>query len=253
LAPNNTGQAFPGNFVVYSHTLTNAANATEIYTFPATFLTDSAATWSSVLYRDNGTTPGVLDAGDTAVSTATTFSLAPGASVILFAKVTAPLTATTGQTNTTTITVEWDAGAETTFATDITTVISGVLNLIKDQALDAACDGTPDAAYGPGPITARPGQCVRYRITATNNGTANVTSVVVSDSSPANAVFNTGGTCFPAGAPGSFGAATTLGTVATIPAGAAANCAAAVTVNATIGTLTPLQAAEVTFGMQVNQ
>ena len=253
LTPNNTGQAFPGNFAVYTHTLTNAGNATEAITFVGGFLTDSAATWSSVLYRDNGTTPGVLDAGDTAVSTATTFTLAPGASVILFAKVTSPLTATAGQTNTTTITVTYDLGALTTVATDITTVISGVLNLVKDQALDAACDGAPDTAYSAAPITARPGQCIRYRITATNNGTANVTNVVVSDSSPANAVYNTGGTCFPAGAPGSFGAATTLGTVATIPAGAAANCAAAVTVNATIGTLTPAQAAVVTFGMQVNQ
>lgn len=254
LTPNNTGQAFPGNFVVYTRTLTNAGNKTEDVTFVGAFLADSAASWSSVLYRDDGTTPGVLDAGDTSVGAATTFLMAPGATANLFAKVTAPLTATTGQTNTTTITVTYGLGAFTTVATDITTVISGVLNLVKDQALDAACDGTPDTVYGAAPITARPGQCVRYRITATNNGTANVTSVVVSDSSPANAVFNTGGTCFPvAGVPGAFGAATTIGSVATIPAGAAANCAAAVTVNATIGTLTPLQAAVLTFGMQVNQ
>ncbi len=253
LTPNNTGQAFPGNFVVYSHTLANSGNQTETYTFAAGFLTDSAATWSSVLYRDNGATPGVLDATDTAVSTATTFSLLPGASAILFAKVTAPLTATAGQTNTTTITVTFESGTLTTSATDITTVISGVLNLVKDQALDAACDGTPDGAYGNAPITARPGQCVRYRVTATNSGTANVTSVVLSDSSPANSVYNTGGTCFPAGAPGSFGAATTVGTIATTPAGAAANCAAAVTVSATVGTLTPSQTAQLTFGVQVNQ
>ena len=253
LTPNNTGQAFPGNFVVYTHTLTNAGNETEGITFVGAFLADSGASWSSVLYRDNGTTPGVLDAGDTSASAATTFNLAPGATATLFAKVTAPLTATTGQTNTTTITVTYDLGQLTTVATDITTVISGVLNLVKEQALDAACDGTPDTAYGAGAITARPGQCVRYRITATNNGTANVTSVVLSDSSPANAVYNTGGTCFPAGAPGVFGAATTVGTVATVPAGAAANCAAGVTVNATVGTLTPAQSEVLTFGMQVNQ
>ena len=253
LTPNNTGQAFPGNFVVYTHTLTNAGNETEGITFVGAFLADSGASWSSVLYRDNGTTPGVLDAGDTSVSAATTFNLAPGATATLFAKVTAPLTATTGQTNTTTITVTYDLGAFTTVATDITTVISGVLNLVKEQALDAACDGTPDTAYGAGAITARPGQCVRNRITATNNGTANVTSVVVSDSSPANAVYNTGGTCFPAGAPGAFGAATTVGTVATVPAGAAANCAAGVTVNVNVGTLTPAQSEVLTFGMQVNQ
>jgi trimeric autotransporter adhesin len=254
LTPNNTGQAFPGNFVVYTHSITNNGNVTETISFPAgTFLTDSAATWSSVLYRDNGTTPGALDAADTSVSSATTFTLAPGASATLFAKVTAPLTATAGQTDTTTVTAAYNSGASTTSATDITTVISGVLNLAKDQALDAACDGTPDTAYGNGTITARPGQCVRYRITATNSGTANVTSVVLSDSTPANTLYNTGGTCFPAGAPGSFGAATTVGTVATTPAGAAANCAASVTVSGTVGTLTPSQSAVLTFGVQVNQ
>jgi trimeric autotransporter adhesin len=254
LTPNNTGQAFPGNFVVYTHTIANNGNVTETISFPAgTFLVDSAATWSSVLYRDNGTTPGALDAGDTSVSSSTSFTLAPGASATLFVKVTAPLTATAGQTDTTTVTAAFNAGASTTSATDITTVISGVLNLVKDQALDAACDGTPDTAYSNGTITARPGQCVRYRITATNSGTANVTSVVLSDQTPANTVYNTGGTCFPAGAPGTFGAATTVGTVGTTPAGAAANCAASVTVSATVGTLTPSQNAVLTFGVQVNQ
>ena len=249
LAPNNAGQAFPGNFVVYTHTITNSGNTTETISFPAgTFLSDSAATWSSVLYRDNGTTPGALDAGDTAVSAATTFTLAPGASATLFVKVTAPLTATVGQTDTTTIIAAYNSGASTTSATDITTVIAGVLTLTKDQALDAACDGTPDTAYGNGAITARPGQCVRYRITATNNGTANVTNVVVSDSTPANTVYNTGALC---PASGAAVAATTVGTIATTPA--VANCVAAVSVSATVGTLTPSQNAVVTFGVQVNQ
>jgi trimeric autotransporter adhesin len=249
LTPNNAGQAFPGNFVVYTHTITNNGNTTETISFPAgTFLVDSAASWSSVLYRDNGTTPGALDAGDTSISSATTFTLAPGASATLFVKVTAPLTATAGQTDTTTITAAYNGGASTTSATDITTVISGVLTLAKEQALDAACDGTPDTAYGNGTITAKPGQCVRYRITATNNGTANVTNVVVSDSTPANTVYNTGALC---PASGAAVAATTAGTIATTPA-AGANCAAAVSISATVGTLTPSQNAVITFGVEVN-
>ena len=89
---------------------------------------------------------------------------------------------------------------------------------------------------------------MRYRITATNNGTADVTSVVLSDSSPANTVYNTGAVC---PASGGAGAATTVGTVATTPVGA--NCIAAVTVSATIGTLAPSQNAVLTFGVQVNQ
>ena len=249
LTPNNAGQAFPGNFVVYTHTITNNGNTTEAITFPAgTFLTDSTASWSSVLYRDNGTTPGALDAGDTSVSSATTFNLAAGTSATLFVKVTAPLTAPAGQTDTTTIIAAYNGGASTTTATDITTVIAGVLNLVKEQALDAACDGTPDTAYGNGTISAKPGQCVRYRITATNVGTANVTNVVVSDSTPANTVYNTGALC---PASGAAVAATTAGTIATTPA-AGANCSAAVSISATVGTLTPAQNAVITFGVEVN-
>ena len=42
LTPNNAGQAFPGNFVVYTHTITNNGNTTETISFPAgTFLVDS--------------------------------------------------------------------------------------------------------------------------------------------------------------------------------------------------------------------
>ena len=251
LTPNNAGQAFPGNFVVYTHTIINNGNTTETISFPAgTFLVDSTATWSSVLYLDallTGTV-GALDPLDPSISSATTFTLAPGASRTLFVKVTAPLTATAGQTDTTTIIAAYNGGASTTTATDITTVIAGVLNLVKDQALDAACDGTPDTAYGNGAITAKPGQCVRYRITATNNGTANVTNVVITDSTPANTVYNTGAVC-PASS--TAVAATTVGTVATTPA--VANCVAAVSVSATIGTLTPSQNAVLTFGVQVDQ
>ena len=249
LTPNNAGQAFPGNFVVYTHTITNNGNTTETISFPAgTFLTDSTALWSSVLYRDNGSTPGALDGTDSSVSAATTFTLAPGASATLFVKVTAPLTATVGQTDTTTVTAAYNGGASTTSATDITTVVAGVLNLVKDQALDANCDGIPDTAYGNGTITAKPGQCVRYRITATNNGTANVTSVVISDATPTNTVYNTGALC---PASGAAVAATTVGTVATTPA--VGNCVANVTVSATVGTLTPSQNAVLTFGVQINQ
>ena len=250
LTPNNAGQAFPGNFVVYTHTITNNGNTTETISFPAgTFLTDSTATWSSVLYLDalSTGTVGALDVLDPSISSATTFTVAPGASRTLFAKVTAPLTATAGQTDTTTITAAYNGGASTTSATDITTVISGVLTLVKEQALDAACDGTPDTAYGNGTISAKPGQCVRYRITATNNGTANVTNVVVSDSTPANTEYNTGALC---PASGAAVAATTAGTIATTPA--VANCVAAVSVSATVGTLTPSQNAVITFGVEVN-
>jgi hypothetical protein len=71
----------------------------------------------------------------------------------------------------------------------------------------------------------------------------------VSDSTPANTVYNTGALC---PASGAAVAATTAGTIATTPA-AGANCAAAVSISATVGTLTPSQNSVITFGVEVNQ
>ena len=238
LTPNNSGQVFPGGSVVYSHTLTNNGNVAQTITFPtAAFLTDSqvAAGWTSILYRDNGTTPGSLDAGDTAVTTATTFSLPAGASQILFVKVTAPLGAAIGVINSTTATVTFPTG--TAVATDTTTVIGGQVTLTKLQALDANCDGVADSAFSTTSITtgAVPGACVRYQITATNVGTSNATVLVVSDATPSNTTYHA-----------TVPAATTIGTV-TAPAGGSVG-----TISATVGTLTPGQSAVVTFGVRID-
>jgi trimeric autotransporter adhesin len=122
-------------------------------------------------------------------------------------------------------------------ATDTSTVIAGQVGLLKEHALDAACDGTADTAFGTANITvgAIPGACIRYRITATNLGVANVTTVVVSDATPPNTTYTS-----------TVPAATTVGTI-TAPANGATG-----TFTATVGTLTPGQTAVVTFGARIN-
>jgi uncharacterized repeat protein (TIGR01451 family) len=233
LTPNGSNQIFPGGTVVYTHLLTNNGNVSEAITFSAPITSDTQAGWSSVLYQDTNTN-GVLDAADQAVSTATTFTLTPGQSVTMFVKVSAPSGAAIGAIDTTTA----RAGYNATFATaqDQTTVIAGELRLLKEQALDANCDGVPDTAFGQANITAGavPGSCVIYRITATNAGTANVTSVVVSDATPAFTVYTNN----PA-------ASTTVGTI-TAPANGAAG-----TISATVGTLTPSQSAVIIFAVKI--
>lgn len=75
------------------------------------------------------------------------------------------------------------AGTTTTTdfkVTDTTTVKS--LSLLKEQALDANCDGTADGTFATTQITATPNQCVVYKITATNNFTSlAVTDVLIYD------------------------------------------------------------------------
>jgi uncharacterized repeat protein (TIGR01451 family) len=233
LTPNGSNQIFPGGSVVYTHNLTNNGNVSEAITFSNPITSDTLAGWSSVLYQDtNGN--GILDGADQAVSTATTFTLTPGQSVTMFVKVTSPSGAAVGAIDTTTP----RAGYNATFATaqDQTTVIDGELRLVKQQALDANCDGVPDTAYQQTNITAGavPGACVIYQITATNAGTSNITNVVVSDATPAFTLYRN----IPP-------ASTTVGTIVA-PANGTAG-----TISATVGTLTPGQSAVIVFAVKI--
>jgi len=232
LTPNGSNQIFPGGSVVYTHSLTNNGNVAEPITFSNPITSDNLAGWSSVLYQDTNSN-GVLDAADQAVSTATTFTLNPGQSVTMFVKVTAPSGAAVGAIDTTTP----RAGYNATFATaqDQSTVIAGELRLVKAQSLDATCSGVA-GAFVQTNITAGavPGACVIYQITATNAGTSNITSVVVSDATPAFTVYHNNPP-----------ASTTVGTIIA-PANGAAG-----TISATVGTLTPGQSALIIFAVKI--
>jgi uncharacterized repeat protein (TIGR01451 family) len=233
LTPNGSNQIFPGGSVVYTHVLSNNGNVSEAITFTNPITSDSLAGWSSILYQDTNTN-GTLDGADLAVSTATTFTLAAGQSVTVFVKVTAPSGAAVGAIDTTTA----RAGYNATFATvqDQTTVIAGELRLLKEQALDANCDGVADGAFVQTNITAGaiPGACIIYRLTATNAGAANITSVVVSDATPAFTVYRNNPP-----------ASTTVGTIVA-PANGTAG-----TISATVGTLTPGQSAVIIFAVKI--
>lgn len=62
-----------------------------------------------------------------------------------------------------------------------TTNVEG-LKLAKTQAIDDKCDGTADAEFVDTDISGTPGQCVVYRITATNSMTTKaLNNVVISD------------------------------------------------------------------------
>ena len=248
--PNNTGQVYPGGSVVYSHTLTNTGNQTEGNASISTVAFSAANTQSgftNVSYYDANNN-GVLDATDPVISgnlnAVLPSGLAPGQSITIFDKVQSPSSAALGQVNTTSITLTTTNGSTpntgtapaTVIATDATTVISGNVTLVKQQALDPNCNGTASTAYSTATITtgAVPGACILYQITVQNVGSANATGVTVSDSTPA---FTTVSTV----------PATTAGTVTSLSVGATGSF------TASIGTLTPSQSAVVTFGAKISQ
>jgi trimeric autotransporter adhesin len=260
ISPNNGGQVYPGGSVVYAHSIVNNGNVVEGATSGQVALTDvltgATAGWSVIIYWDKNN-DGILDVNDPVISdlsqltggssgASTAAGLDIGETARVFVKIIAPASAALGAVNTSTITVTTNGVINTVSApvavsaTDTTTVIAGQVRLVKEQALDANCDGTPDTAYTQSSISAGavPGACIRYRITGTNDGTADVTGLVISDSTPAATVYNTGS--------GTAPAATTVGGVTAPGVGTTG------TVQATVGTLTPLQSVVVTFGVRIN-
>ncbi len=245
ITPNNTAQVSAGSSIVYGHTLTNAGNVienggTSVIAFA---LADTQAAFSSIVYRDANNN-GVIDPSDPVVNTPADLGpIAPGASVRLLVRVSAAAGAAAGIIDTTTLSVissgivNGSVAPAATSATDTTTVIAGNLVLLKEQALDANCDGLADTAFSNANISvgATPGACVRYRVTITNIGTSGALSVVVSDATPANTTYHAtvaasssqGGTSAPAG--GSAG-----------------------TVSAAVGTLAPSASAVLSFGVRIN-
>ena len=245
VAPNNTGQVFAGSSIVYAHTLTNAGNVTEnsgtsVITLG---LADSQGTFSAIVYRDANNN-GVIDAGDPVINAPSDLGpIAPGASVRLLVRVSATGGAAAGITDTATLTVTTSGSVNAVAApavvttTDTTTVIAGNLVLLKEQALDANCDGVADTAFSNANISAgaAPGACVRYRITITNIGTSDVVSVVLSDATPANTTYHA-----------AVAATSSQGSVTAPAAGATG------TVSATVGTLAAGATAVVNFGVRIN-
>ena len=301
--PNNAANVFPSGSVNYQHILANGGNVLEGGACPSTGsascvqltapMSGATAGWSNVIYWDRNNN-GTLDATDPVISSlsqigtgnplgagtytdgtaATVAGLPAGKSIRLFVRVFAPGAApgdinTSSLTATTTGTLNSVAAPATAIATDNTTIIVGQLQLVKDQAIDAACDGTPDGAYSQANITtgAVPGACIRYRITATNVGAATSTCVVISDATPANTTYSTGGGAAPAAISftGTARASTTMtapaagvtGTIATSCTGgqAAGQCGASsgsVCASGNGFTLDPGQQATITFGVRIN-
>ncbi|MBF7683087.1 DUF11 domain-containing protein [Acinetobacter sp. B5B] len=196
LQNDRTGQVAQGGTVVYTHTLTNNSNITEGATagsLPFTLVNDQAANgWVTSLFVDlnndgEGQANELVTGNDLA---AVTGSIARGKSVNLLIKVQSPTSATAGTTSGVTLTIKPTVVGGQTVAdlvnTDSTTVTSGQVRLVKEQVLaDCSTGAIKSSSYTQNTVSAKPGECVKYKITAYNEGNANVTNVVISDATPA--------------------------------------------------------------------
>jgi uncharacterized repeat protein (TIGR01451 family) len=207
---DNVGQVYPGGTRVYSHLLTNNGNVVEgagatNSSIAIEFPNPASLGWGQTLWLDTNNN-GVLDANDVQVTPTnfptittgttgyadSTAGLLPGETLRFFVKIQSPAAATPGTTESTVIRLTTTNTAYVSTApaiinlTDVTTVISGQLELIKTQAKDIACDGTADIAFTQSNLQAKPGECIIYRIQATNNAPGTAQCVIITDATPAN-------------------------------------------------------------------
>ncbi|RLL39042.1 DUF11 domain-containing protein [Acinetobacter cumulans] len=201
LENNRIDTVAPGGTVFYKHTLTNKGNIVEGAT-SLPFSVNNDLGWTTSVYVDLNNN-GIADANELLTTgdlrDLVPAGLAQGASVNLIIKVQAPVNATVGEQDRVLLTVSPIAvGAGTPYDPtitfnpisniDLTTVTGLQVRLVKDQALVDCAVGTA-TTYTQANVDAKPGQCVKYRITAKNEGLNEVTDVVISDNTPNYTTF----------------------------------------------------------------
>jgi trimeric autotransporter adhesin len=176
----------PGT-VVYLHTLTNNGNSSATMSLTPG---SGVAGFTYLIYRDNGTTPGVIDAGDTLVydgTSPTTFSLAAGASTPILVQVSAIAGLADATTDARVITASgtFASGSASATVTDTTKIVLGKLDLQKTANVATASPRTaPGVAASASEIT--------YTIIATNLGSGGLSNVIVFDPIPTYTDFKFG-------------------------------------------------------------
>ncbi|RVH14980.1 NEW3 domain-containing protein [Sinorhizobium meliloti] len=201
---DQTAQAAPGGVVVMTHTLENLGNVA-ITNGPIGYNPDFPSFAETLRVDANGN--GVLDSTDATVTSIANIltaldktELAPGDRVLLFSRVQAPASAVGGLSESarivvnSTLTAPGEATVEdqnpsNNTVTETVTIVSGNVVVVKEQAVDAKCDGTADGSFTQAGQAANPGECIVYRITATNMGTADATELQIDDATPAYTTY----------------------------------------------------------------
>ncbi|UBQ37871.1 DUF11 domain-containing protein [Acinetobacter johnsonii] len=251
--PDRQGQVAPGGTVEYVHVLTNSGNVIEGVSSKYPLEIDWSSTLSGAntsVYVDlnkNGKadTAELITGADADAMNVSLNNLLKGTngadglsqneSIQIIVKVEAPAIATAGVTDTTVVTFKPTGTNKpaNVSVTDLTTINLGQVRLLKTQAL-GSCTTAPTTGFDATNVSAKPGECVYYRVTASNDGNVNATAVVISDMVPSYTTYLSG----------SIKPATTATTAPTTTSKE---------VKYTVGTLTPSESATLEFGVKVDQ
>ena len=194
LSPTTSnGQASAGASYVYPHTLTNTGSqpcgSTGGFNISAQLsAADVAAGWSASVYVDTDNV-GVINKNSVLItSNGQLGAIAPGSNVRLLIKVFVPGGIALGASDTLILTITDNTPAPNTCpaqsATDVTTVVSSSIAMIKYQVLDSTCSATAvpiQGSAGLAQVNVVPGGCINYLIIVTNQGASNVTNLTIND------------------------------------------------------------------------
>ncbi|MEO8388098.1 SdrD B-like domain-containing protein [Polaromonas sp.] len=183
LSPNGAQTAQPGTVVFYAHTY-QAGTGGQVTFSMANTATPASPAWSQVLYQDSNCNA-VLEASEPQVTAAITVTA--GQTVCLIVKQFVPAGAGQGAQNSVTLSAAFSytnaapaLAVSTLVATDITTV-----GQAGDLALAKLVSNITQAIAAATSVNASPGDTLQYTLTATNNGTQPLSTLFVSDSTPA--------------------------------------------------------------------
>ena len=179
--PNGSGTTTSPGTLVYSHALKNTGNS-NLTTANITWTNPSGFTY--VVYNDNGSVPGSIDATDTVITPSTNFTLNAGSTMNVLVQVTTANGLTSGVSDARVITAATGPiGGSTTVTaavTDTTTIVAGELQLTKAASTATAQPRVFLVQSGASTAASE----ITYTINAKNGGTANLSNVIVFDSIP---------------------------------------------------------------------
>lgn len=149
----------------------------------------AAAGWTTALYLDSTTagTIGQIDPADTLITTGKLAAIPPGVNVPILVRLFAPGGVPAGGTATTTVTVTdlksgQNCGAQSVI--DVASVVSGQVTLMKTQMVDPSCANSAEPTVAD-LQKVKPGECVIYKVVATNIGSNDARNVQITDVVPA--------------------------------------------------------------------
>lgn len=246
LTNDQQGQVAVGGTIVYSHTLKNLGNiaegangGTQVNLKVVPLKNDG---FVYTLYYDANRN-GQIDSTDQIVTGNTSLNqllgstgLLPQSEIQLLLKVQAGPSATEGVASQADIVLETSdfngIRLEPLKNTDVTTVATGYLQLVKTQAANTACSTTnlTSLNYSTQLVSVKPNQCVAYKLTLKNDGSTVVKNVQFNDVVPAYTYL--------------------VGTPLIVPTGK--NLSSGDKVSAWVGSLDPNQEANFYFVIRVN-